>query len=122
MKYKPLDLTGLTTVGQAAAILASCNLYIGNDSALLFVAASVGIPTIGIYGPTDSKLIEPYGDNHVSVQSPTECSPCYNPINGVQGKAYRCNSQKCMLDVKVETVFDIAKEILVWSYESSPSK
>ena len=37
---------------EAAALISQSALFVGNDSGLMNVAASVGIPTIGLYGPS----------------------------------------------------------------------
>ena len=42
-------------------ILACANLYIGNDSGITHLAATVGAPTLAIFGPTDSRLYRPIG-------------------------------------------------------------
>jgi len=49
---------GLAEVMQ---ILACANLYIGNDSGITHLAASLGSPTLAIFGPTDAKLYGPIG-------------------------------------------------------------
>lgn len=37
---------------EAAALISQAALFVGNDSGLMNVAASVGVPTIGLYGPS----------------------------------------------------------------------
>jgi heptosyltransferase-2 len=45
------DLTG-SDLRNAILVLGSANVAISNDSGLLHVAAALGTPTIGIFGPT----------------------------------------------------------------------
>lgn len=45
-----LDLRGQTTLAQAAAIIAAARCYIGIDSGLMWIAGSLQVPTIGLYG------------------------------------------------------------------------
>src|SRR5947207_3382822 len=45
-----LDLRGRTTLAQAAAVIAACRSYVGIDSGLMWVAASLQVPTVGLYG------------------------------------------------------------------------
>ncbi|MEO6693762.1 MAG: glycosyltransferase family 9 protein [Ignavibacteria bacterium] len=49
------------------AIIKKCDLVIGNDSGPLHIAVAVGVPTLGIYGPTNPSLQGPYGENNLSV-------------------------------------------------------
>jgi len=49
------------------AIIKRCDMVIGNDSGPLHIAVAVGVPTLGIYGPTNPKLQGPYGENNLSV-------------------------------------------------------
>jgi|WetSurMetagenome_2_1015567.scaffolds.fasta_scaffold00426_8 heptosyltransferase III len=44
-----------------AAFLADCRLFVGSDSGVSHLAASVGIPTIVIFGPTDPGIWAPRG-------------------------------------------------------------
>jgi len=56
-----LDLRGRTTLAEAAAIIAACRCYIGIDSGLMWIAASLGVPTVGLYG---TAYIPAYGAIH----------------------------------------------------------
>ena len=45
-----LDYRGKTTLVQAAAIIAAARCYVGIDSGLMWIAASLQVPTVGLYG------------------------------------------------------------------------
>jgi ADP-heptose:LPS heptosyltransferase len=47
-------------------LLATVDAYVGNDSGVSHLAASVGAPTVAIFGPTDPRLWAPLGE-HVCV-------------------------------------------------------
>jgi ADP-heptose:LPS heptosyltransferase len=49
------------SVGQVAALLARCRLYVGNDSGLTHLAAAVGAETVAVFGPTDPAVWAPRG-------------------------------------------------------------
>jgi len=55
-----LELPGL------AALLSLCDLYVGNDSGATHLAAAMGTPVVGVFGPTDPEVWAPRGD-HVRV-------------------------------------------------------
>ncbi|HUU49605.1 MAG TPA: glycosyltransferase family 9 protein [Nitrospinota bacterium] len=39
-----------------SGLIASCKLYIGNDSGITHISAALGIPTISLFGPTDTDI------------------------------------------------------------------
>jgi lipopolysaccharide export system permease protein len=58
-----IDLTGRLDLVEAAACLKRAALFVGNDSGLMHMAAAVGTPTLGLFGPTDERLYAPWGAN-----------------------------------------------------------
>jgi ADP-heptose:LPS heptosyltransferase len=63
------DATGQLDLLGTAALLHRCDLLISGDSPLLHLAAAVGTPTIGLFGPTDGRRRGAYGDEHRVVQA-----------------------------------------------------
>lgn len=55
-----LDLIGRTDPLIAAACIARCSLFIGNDSGLMHIAAAVGAPTLGLFGPGFPEIYGPW--------------------------------------------------------------
>lgn len=53
-----------TTLLEAAAFLKHCHIVIANDSGTMHIAAAVGTPTLGIFGPTNPYAHAPYGEQH----------------------------------------------------------
>ena len=56
-----IDLTGRLALPEAAACLARCAIFIGNDSGLMHLAASAGCATLGLFGPTPYREYGPAG-------------------------------------------------------------
>lgn len=56
-----LDVSGQTTLLDAAALLAKADLFIGNDSGLGHLCAAVGTPTLTLFGPGDPARYHPWG-------------------------------------------------------------
>jgi ADP-heptose:LPS heptosyltransferase len=56
-----IDLVGALTLPEAAACLARCALFVGNDSGLMHLAAAAGAPTLGLFGPTPAEEYAPAG-------------------------------------------------------------
>jgi heptosyltransferase III len=60
--YQPIDATaGEYSLLTIYACLARCAGFIGNDSGLMHMSAASGIPTIGLFGPTDAVTYQPTG-------------------------------------------------------------
>jgi heptosyltransferase-3 len=56
-----IDLVGILSLAEAAAVLQRASLFIGNDSGLMHLSAAAGAPTIGLFGPTDASTYRPSG-------------------------------------------------------------
>lgn len=56
-----VNLTGRLSLPEAAACLARCALFVGNDSGLMHLAAAAGTPTLGLFGPTPAAEYAPAG-------------------------------------------------------------
>ena len=69
MRHKPLMLAGKTKLREAMALISCCDLWIGNDGGLLHLAAGVGLPTVGIFGPTKFARWHYDGTRHRSLAS-----------------------------------------------------
>lgn len=64
---------------ELAGVIERCVLYVGNDSGPMHVAAALGLPTIGIYGPSSPARTSPRGRKdlvHVDISAEFECAPC----------------------------------------------
>ena len=68
-----LNLTGNTSLVSLPTLIKRACWVICNDSGPLHLAAALGVPTLGVFGPTDPRLFGPYPlsapNNHV-VQAP----------------------------------------------------
>jgi len=101
MRRRAINLVGATNIGELPALLSSCRLFIGNDSGAMHVAGAVGVPVIGIFGPTDPDGTRPMTPQFSLIREPVECSPCFLrkcPID-----------HRCMTRISVERVFDAAR-------------
>ncbi len=60
-EFDPIDAKGDAALLEAAACLARSRLVIANDSGLMHMAAAVGAPVLGLFGPTDDRRYAPFG-------------------------------------------------------------
>jgi len=77
-KSKPAIFVGKTDILQLAALIKRCRVFISPDSAPMHVAAAVGVPFVGLFGPTDPVRHLPPGRNAVVFKKEMSCSPCYS--------------------------------------------
>jgi heptosyltransferase-2 len=71
------NAAGETTLGELFALLEESRVVVANDSGAPHVAASLGVPTVVIFGSTSPRWTVPLGvDVHV-VQEPVHCAPCF---------------------------------------------
>jgi heptosyltransferase-2 len=74
-----LDLAGATTLPVLAAVLSLSAACVSNDSGAMHLAAAVGVPVIGIFGPTNEKATSPLpraGAATAVLTNPVWCRPC----------------------------------------------
>lgn len=115
--FKLLNLIGKTSFLEAASIIKKSKVFIGNDSGLLFLAAALDIPYLGLYGPTQPEAAFPLGKKGAYIKSNSFCSPCYNPYHGLAGKMYTCSENICMKSINQE---EVLKKILILINDTQP--
>ena len=64
-----LDLVGIPNLLVTAACLERATLFIGNDSGLMHLAASMGTPTLGLFGPSQEVHYAPWGPHCAVVRT-----------------------------------------------------
>jgi heptosyltransferase-2 len=77
LRRAPIDLTGKTSIADLPALLSQCQIFLGNDSGAMHVAAAVGLPVVAIFGPTDPFGTAPVTPRSTIVQQTPFCSPCF---------------------------------------------
>src|ERR1700687_286701 len=95
------DLTDHTGFDLRSGIvaMAAANVAISNDSGLMHIAAALGTPTMGIFGPTSPYHWAPLNGLAATVQTKTvvPCQPCHRPICTM-------NDHRCMRDIPATDV------------------
>ena len=106
-----INLCGKLSIKELANYLKYCELLVGHDSFPYFLSCAIGAKSLGLFGPTNPKLIVPEMDNSFYIQG-LECFNCYNPIDGINGKAYLCKDNVCMKSISVGSVKEKIEKIL----------
>ena len=92
------DLTG-ADLRNAILALATADVAVSNDSGLLHVAAALGTPSIGIFGPTSPWHWAPLNPLAAVIETDTkvDCRPCHKPT-------CRYGHHRCMREIPPERV------------------
>lgn len=101
------DLTG-TDLRNGVLAMAAAGVAISNDSGLMHIAAALGTPTMGIFGPTSPYLWAPLNGLAATVvqdKSVLACQPCQSTI-------CKMNDHRCMRDIAASEVVAIAERVL----------
>ena len=112
MKFPAIDLTGKTDLGEMAAVLELCQLFLGNDTGPMHLATAVGTPVVAMFGPSDPRVYGPYSSSATAVGGGLSCSPCFN-----RGWAPTCTDARCMREISVEQVWTAVREQIKVSAE-----
>jgi heptosyltransferase II len=101
------DLTG-ADLRNGIVAMAAADVAISNDSGLMHIAAAIGTPTMGIFGPTSPYHWAPLNGLAATVQTKTvvPCQPCHRPVCTM-------NDHRCMRDIPAFDVVAVARRVLV---------
>ena len=87
--------------------MAAAGVAISNNSGLIHIAAAIGTPTMGIFGPTSPYLWAPLNGLAATVQTstPPSCELCQRTVCTM-------NDHACMRTITASEVVAIAERIL----------
>lgn len=102
----------------------ACDVFVSADTGPLHIAAALGVPTVGLFGPSDPRLVAPQeSEGHVHLKKDIPCSPCYTPSTAIdrKNKQYwkgdnfvcRIGTNECMKIIGVEEVFSAIMKLLI---------
>ncbi len=96
------------TLPDIVAALKQCRAYIGNDSGLMHIAAAVGTPTLGLYGPSKTDLYGPWGPHTAYIRTVES----YDEL--ISAPDYdRHTTGSLMTSITVDQVYNGLAELLV---------
>lgn len=101
-----VNRVGALSLVELGSVLSGMDLVIGNDTGPLHMAAALGVPVLGLYGPTNPARTGPFGPGH-RVLMPTDCvkAPCYR-------RHCPMSDRFCLATIQPETVRDEALAML----------
>jgi ADP-heptose:LPS heptosyltransferase len=112
-----VSIAGTLSLGGLIGVLEQSRIVVANDGGPLHLAAALGTPVVGLYGPADPVEFGPWGTGQQRVvQASLPCQPCRTLDNPPCG-ARRLPA--CLLAVSVETVLNAALELLAQAEAAS---
>ncbi len=107
----PLNLAGDLSTAELASLLSRCAVFVSNDSGPMHLAAALGTPTVGLFGPETPLMYGPLGSRVRALYRPPICSPC---INVHDNKVASCiwGFPQCLVSLAVEEVHAAAQAFL----------
>jgi len=107
LEVRALNLTGILSVGETAALIKRAHLLISNDTGPVHMASALGTAVVVIFGRKDPGLSPvvwgPIGENTIVLHKDAGCVTCL---------AHNCrNGFKCLDRVAVSDVIDSARRI-----------
>lgn len=101
------NLAGRLGTAELAAVFAQSAVVVSNDSGPMHIAAAMGAPTLGLFGPETPVMYGPIGLRARALYRPPPCSPC---INVHDNKLSSCifGEAQCLVGLSVDEVHEAA--------------
>jgi ADP-heptose:LPS heptosyltransferase len=111
---KSVDASGLGKLERVAALLRNCDLLVSNDTGIMHLGASMGTPTVGVFGASNPVWWAPVGQRATYVYTTQmSCSPCINSYRRHIPKSCTAEKQSaCMWDISVDAVLQATRRVM----------
>jgi heptosyltransferase III len=100
-KSRLISIAGLITIRTLAALLKRTALFVGNDTGVMHIAAAVGTPVVGLFGPSNPREWGPRGGPAEVIYKGLDCRVCFHPT-------CQRGEQNCMKLINVDEVMHAA--------------
>lgn len=124
-RIRPVLCAGEFTLNQMTSLLSRAALYVGLDTAVSHLAATVGIPMVVLFGPTIAERWSPWNNGGpveqqcplargtqragrmILIQKDWDCVPC-----GKAGCDDKGGESRCLTEIQVPEVLDAVRELM----------
>jgi ADP-heptose:LPS heptosyltransferase len=76
LSFPSYSTAGVLTLGALGALMKKAQIFIGNESGPLHIAALMKLPCIGLYGPGPQHVFYPIGKKSAYLHHVLPCNPC----------------------------------------------
>lgn len=110
------NFAGDTSIHETAALIELCDLFVGNDSGPMHIAAAVGTPVVAVFGPSNQQAWGPYTppgeyNPHKIVSRELPCMPCFYRVHSL-GLQEGCGPRPCLAELPSGPVLAACREAL----------
>ncbi len=104
-KSRLIVMAGQASLRQFAAVVKRAQLFVGNDNGAMHIAAAMGTPVIGLFGPSNPGEWGPRGGRVNVLYKGLDCRACFHPT---------CERGEfnCMRQISVDEVTKAAEDVL----------
>lgn len=103
MPSSVINLAGKTNLRELMALIASCTVFLTNDSGPMHIASALNIPLLALFGSTNPIKTGPFNGGVVLNKKPA-CSPCYKRVCPIDFR--------CMTEITAEEVYQTLKGMI----------
>ena len=96
---------GQLSLGQSIDLIAACQSAIANDSGMMHIAGALGVPLVGVFGPTSPEHTPPLSEQAEVVWSRPSCAPCFK-------RTCPLKHHECMQSLQPETVVQAMNQVM----------
>lgn len=89
-----------------AALMRQCDFFIGNDSGLMHMAAALGLPTLGLFGPSYDVFYRPWGRKAHFLRAPESAQELIDRADGG-------DENLLMKNLTVQEVYGCVKDLAI---------
>jgi len=107
VKCPVVNLVGKLSLGETAAVLRECQVFVGADSGPAHLAAACGVPVVSLFSAANEPEVwRPWGDKTRVLTRRPDCAPC---------RSHRCRRKDgyfCMDEIGPEEVVEAVRDFL----------
>ena len=107
LSTKVVNLMNQADMVETYFILKCSRLFLGSDSSNMHLSSAAGIPTIGLFGPTNDKVYGPKGKHNLTIRTEKSYKDFINDKNFTLK-----DSPSYLKDIKVSLVLNEIKNII----------
>ncbi len=100
------------TMMRTVALMNECSIFVVNDSGLMHIAASLGLPIVTIFAYTNPHYVYPWKTKYKLIRKDLECSPCFYYSPRPASCKWKEDKFRCITQIGVVEVLSSVEKLL----------